>query len=109
MSATVSSPLREAPQYEDFYGFVKSPFTLAPDPRFLYLSESHNAALQLLLQAIRRKEGVVVLTGDIGTGKTTVSIDRTNLGPADCKATLTSTSTSKRTYSLVVRLSIPGA
>ena len=58
--------------YEEFYGFVQSPFTLAPDPRFLYLSESHDEAIQLLLQAIRRKEGFIVLTGDIGTGKTTV-------------------------------------
>jgi len=72
LSATVSPPSRETPQYEDFYGFVQSPFTLAPDPRFLYLSPSHHAALQLLLQAINRKEGIVVLTGDIGTGKTTV-------------------------------------
>ena len=72
MSATVSTPAREAPQYEEFYGFVQSPFTLAPDPRFLYLSQSHDVALQLLLQAIGRKEGIVVLTGDIGTGKTTV-------------------------------------
>jgi general secretion pathway protein A len=72
LSATVSAPSRETPQYEDFYGFVQSPFTLAPDPRFLYLSPSHDAALQLLLQAINRREGIVVLTGDIGTGKTTV-------------------------------------
>ena len=72
MSATVSPPSRETPQYEEFYGFVQSPFTLAPDPRFLYLSPSHEAAMQLLLQAIDRKEGIVVLTGDIGTGKTTV-------------------------------------
>ena len=63
---------RERPSTEEFYGFVQSPFTLAPDPRFLYLSHSHDAALQLLLQAISRKEGIVVLTGDIGTGKTTV-------------------------------------
>ena len=59
-------------QVSEAYGFVQSPFTLAPDPRFLYLSQSHDAALQLLLQAIERKEGIVVLTGDIGTGKTTV-------------------------------------
>jgi len=72
LSATVSPPSRETPQYEEFYGFVQSPFTLAPDPRFLYLSPSHDAAMQLLLQAIDRKEGIVVLTGDIGTGKTTV-------------------------------------
>jgi len=72
LSATVSLTSRERPQYEDFYGFVQSPFTLAPDPRFLYLSPSHDAALQLLLQTIDRKEGIVVLAGDIGTGKTTV-------------------------------------
>jgi general secretion pathway protein A len=58
--------------YEEFYGFVQSPFTLTPDPRFLYRSESHEEAITLLLQAIRRKEGFIVLTGDIGTGKTTI-------------------------------------
>lgn len=58
--------------YEDVFGFVQSPFTLAPDPRFLYLSESHDEASRLLLQSIRRKEGFIVLTGDIGTGKTTL-------------------------------------
>jgi general secretion pathway protein A len=68
----VSPPPREAPQYEEFYGLVQSPFTLAPYPRFLYLSQSHDAALQQLLQAIERKEGIVVLIGDIGTGKTTI-------------------------------------
>jgi general secretion pathway protein A len=60
------------PMYEEFYGFVQSPFTLTPDPRFLYRSESHDDAINLLLQAIRRKEGFIVLTGDIGTGKTTI-------------------------------------
>lgn len=58
--------------YEEYYGFVQPPFTLAPDPRFLYRSESHEEALTLLLQAIRRREGFIVLAGDIGTGKTTV-------------------------------------
>jgi len=59
-------------QYEDFYGFAQSPFTLAPDPRFLYPSPSHEEAIRRLLQCIRRREGVAVLSGDIGTGKTTV-------------------------------------
>lgn len=58
--------------YEDFYGFVQPPFSLTPDPRFLYRSESHAVALQQVWQAIRRKEGFIVLTGDIGTGKTTL-------------------------------------
>jgi len=58
--------------YEQYYGFVQSPFTLTPDPKFLYRSESHEEAITQLLQAIRRKEGFIVLTGDIGTGKTTI-------------------------------------
>ncbi len=58
--------------YEDYYGFVQPPFSLTPDPRFLYRSESHDIALQQVWQAIRRKEGFIVLTGDIGTGKTTL-------------------------------------
>jgi general secretion pathway protein A len=58
--------------YEEYYGFVQPPFTLTPDPRFLYRSESHEDAITRLLQAIRRKEGFIVLTGDIGTGKTTI-------------------------------------
>jgi general secretion pathway protein A len=58
--------------YEEYYGFVQPPFSLTPDPRFLYRSESHDVALQQVWQAIRRKEGFVVLTGDIGTGKTTL-------------------------------------
>jgi general secretion pathway protein A len=57
--------------YEQYYGFVQPPFTLTPDPRFLYRSESHEEAITLLQQAIRRKEGFIILTGDIGTGKTT--------------------------------------
>lgn len=58
--------------YEEYYGFLQSPFSLTPDPRFLYRSESHDIALQQVWQAIRRKEGFIVLTGDIGTGKTTL-------------------------------------
>ena len=58
--------------YEAFYGFAQPPFNLSPDPKFLYLSESHDNALQQVWQAIHRKEGFIVLSGDIGTGKTTL-------------------------------------
>lgn len=58
--------------YEEYFGFGQPPFSLTPDPRFLYRSESHDVALQQVWQAIRRKEGFIVLTGDIGTGKTTL-------------------------------------
>ena len=63
-----------APQnYEEYYGFAHAPFTLAPDPQFLYLSESHEDALHALRDVIARREGFAVLTGEIGTGKTTIA------------------------------------
>ncbi len=69
--------------YESYYGFSEKPFSLTPDPKFLYRSQSHGNAFDLLQYAIRRREGFVVVTGDIGTGKTTLcralleQIDRT--------------------------------
>jgi general secretion pathway protein A len=71
VSSQATAQTRDASMYEQYYGFVQPPFTLTPDPRFLYRSESHEEAITLLQQAIRRKEGFIVLTGDIGTGKTT--------------------------------------
>ena len=58
--------------YEEYYGFTEKPFSLTPDPKFLYKSESHANAFDLLQYAVRRREGFVVVTGDIGTGKTTL-------------------------------------
>ena len=58
--------------YEEYYGFTEKPFSLTPDPKYLYKSESHANAFDLLQYAIRRREGFVVVTGDIGTGKTTL-------------------------------------
>jgi general secretion pathway protein A len=60
------------PMYEDYYGFSEKPFSLTPDPKYLYKSESHASAFDLLQYAIRRREGFMVVTGDIGTGKTTL-------------------------------------
>jgi general secretion pathway protein A len=58
--------------YEEYFGFTEKPFSLTPDPKFLFKSESHANAFDLLQYAVRRKEGFVVITGDIGTGKTTL-------------------------------------
>ena len=58
--------------YEEYYGFTEKPFSLTPDPKFLFKSESHANAFELLQYAVRRREGFVVVTGDIGTGKTTL-------------------------------------
>jgi general secretion pathway protein A len=60
------------PMHEDYYGFSEKPFNLTPDPKYLYKSHSHANAFDLLQYAIRRREGFVVVTGDIGTGKTTL-------------------------------------
>jgi general secretion pathway protein A len=58
--------------YEQYYGFVEKPFSLTPDPKYLYRSESHANAFELLQYAIDRREGFTAITGDIGTGKTTL-------------------------------------
>ena len=62
----------EFPMHEDYFGFAEKPFSLTPDPKYLYRSSSHGSAFELLQYAIRRREGFVVVTGDIGTGKTTL-------------------------------------
>src|SRR5918995_5802176 len=58
--------------YEPYFGFAEKPFSLTPDPKYFYRSESHGNAFELLQYALERREGFVVITGDIGTGKTTL-------------------------------------
>ena len=58
--------------YEPFYGLKAKPFSLSTDPRSLYKSPAHSAVLDDLLSGIRRREGIIVLTGEMGTGKTTL-------------------------------------
>jgi general secretion pathway protein A len=58
--------------YEEHFGFAEKPFSLTPDPKYLYKSQSHASAFELLQYAVRRREGFIVITGDIGTGKTTL-------------------------------------
>ena len=56
--------------YETFYGLHERPFSLTPDPKFLYHSAAHDRAAQTMLDAIRRRDGTAVLTGEMGVGKT---------------------------------------
>lgn len=56
--------------YEQYFGLVESPFSLTPNPRFLFESESHSAAIEQVTLALRRREALVVITGEVGTGKT---------------------------------------
>lgn len=67
--------------YEDFYGFHEKPFNLTPDPSFLYLSEKHKEAFAHLLYGIRNRCGFIMVSGEIGTGKTTIC--RSLLGKLD--------------------------
>jgi general secretion pathway protein A len=58
--------------YCDFYGFKEKPFTVTPNPRFVFLSKNHKEAFAHLLYGIDNHGGFILLTGEIGTGKTTV-------------------------------------
>jgi general secretion pathway protein A len=58
--------------YEPYFGLREKPFSLSSDPRFLYRSPMHAPVFEDLRAGIRRREGLIVLTGDIGTGKTTL-------------------------------------
>lgn len=58
--------------YEKFYGLKEKPFSLNPDPSFLYLSEKHRVALNLLNYSISSEAGITVISGEVGSGKTTL-------------------------------------
>ncbi len=58
--------------YDDYYRFKQKPFSIAPDPAFLYLSERHREALAHLMYGLRTDGGFVLITGEVGTGKTTL-------------------------------------
>ncbi|MCC6417212.1 MAG: AAA family ATPase [Gemmataceae bacterium] len=67
--------------YEAFYGLKDRPFNLTPDPRYLYLSQKHKEAFAHLLYGIKNRSGFVMVSGEIGTGKTTIC--RTLVGRLD--------------------------
>jgi general secretion pathway protein A len=58
--------------YRKFYGFKERPFEITPDPKFVYLSESHQEALAHLRYAVQEGKGFSIITGEAGTGKTTL-------------------------------------
>ncbi|HLA76477.1 MAG TPA: AAA family ATPase [Vicinamibacteria bacterium] len=59
--------------YESHYGFSEKPFNLTPDPKYLYLSERHTEALAHLEYGRRERGGFILITGEVGTGKTTLA------------------------------------
>ena len=59
--------------YNEYFGLTEAPFSIAPDPRYLYMSERHREALAHLVYGLNSDGAFILLTGDVGTGKTTVS------------------------------------
>lgn len=64
--------LREPSMYSSFFGFKEKPFTITPNPHFIFLSKNHKEAFAHLLYGIDSHAGFIELTGEVGTGKTTV-------------------------------------
>ncbi len=58
--------------YQSFYGFSEMPFNITPDPKFLYLSPTHQEALQHLKFGVEQRKGFIVVIGEVGCGKTTL-------------------------------------
>ena len=58
--------------YEKFYGLTRKPFSLVPDPEFLFLSKKHAVALAMLEYGLQNQAGFSLITGEIGSGKTTL-------------------------------------
>ena len=58
--------------YENFYHLKKEPFHITPDPEFLFLSPSHKQALGSIIYGVKNRKGFVVITGEVGVGKTTI-------------------------------------
>ncbi len=74
--------------YETFYGLKENPFNVTPDPQFVFLGENHREALAQLLYGVQQKKGFIVLTGEVGTGKTTLVhylLDKLNHGNTQTK------------------------
>jgi general secretion pathway protein A len=58
--------------YNDYFGFREKPFNVTPDPRYFYTNPIYQEAYASLLYGIRERKGFIVLTGEVGTGKTTL-------------------------------------
>ncbi len=58
--------------FEKFYGLERNPFNLTPDPSLFFFSEGHEEALSRIMYSVKQRKGMVVLTGEVGAGKTTV-------------------------------------
>ena len=78
------------PIYEAFYGLKEQPFATSTDPKFLFFSAAHRHAYEQLLTGLKRREALLLLCGETGTGKTTL-----------CRAVLEALG--PRTFSAIIR------
>jgi general secretion pathway protein A len=96
--------------YTNFYGFSEKPFNITPDPRFLFLTEGHVEALASLFYGIREKKGFICITGEVGTGKTTVVYRLIDSLPDNVKTAFiyhTSTTFDQLLKNILLELRIP--
>jgi type II secretory pathway predicted ATPase ExeA/LysM repeat protein len=63
---------RQTSMYNKYFGFIESPFSITPDPRFFYANALYQEVLAILHYGIEAKKGFIVITGEVGTGKTTL-------------------------------------
>lgn len=82
--------------YKEFYRLNENPFNVTADPRFFYLSKRHKEAFSYLVYGVKEKKGVIAITGEVGTGKTTL-----------CKALLNNLDTSTKT-AFILNPNLPG-
>ena len=69
--------------YQEYFGLTRKPFSIVPDPRYVYMSAGHREALAHLMYGIKSDGGFVLLTGEVGTGKTTVCRRLLQMVPED--------------------------
>ena len=74
--------------YESFYNLTENPFSLTPDPRFLFRSKGHHDVLQAMLYGLETEKGIMAIIGEVGTGKTTLCRTLLRLLPEKFKTTL---------------------
>jgi len=70
--------------YSAYFGLSEAPFSIAPNPRYLYMTHQHQEALAHLIYGLQGEGGVVLLTGEVGTGKTTISRKLLEQAPENC-------------------------
>jgi len=74
--------------FESFFGLSENPFNLTPDPKFLFLSQVHREALSHLQYGIERRKGFVLITGEVGAGKTTICRSLLGMLPRETRTAL---------------------